>query len=96
MTSLKDCLNALRPAGSSGRLLLTLTRDRAYEGMVEALSNSRSLLKEPNVRFDGEWGIDNGGLKREAMTVAMRQLAEGPLFTGPSNKRLFYRSRVRK
>jgi hypothetical protein len=40
-----------------------------------------------NVRFSGEDGIDNGGLTREFMHLALIQLKDLAIFGGPENSK---------
>lgn len=68
--------------------IINVTRYDVLDGGFRAFDkpnfNSKHLL---SVRFADEMGIDTGGLSREFMTLAMRQIIKLPIFAGDDKAR---------
>jgi len=58
--------------------------DGAFRGFRRPTFDSKKLL---NVRFCGEDGIDNGGVTREFLRIAVSAVKTSSIFTGPDDAR---------
>ena len=67
---------ALQASEAHLSLSLTVNRASLVESLLVALSNTpaRNLLRKPRVHFEGEAGIDAGGLTKEMYTLFATEL----------------------
>ena len=98
-------LESLRTFGNSPHILIKVRRDHAYEDLVNSISHymqllryeNRIFLKELKVKFEGESGVDEGGLRQELFTIAFNKLfdPEFGMFTKNENDRYFWFRRAK-
>ncbi len=70
------------------KILVNVTRENVLEGAIRAWRRrSFHPLTPLTVKFGGEMGIDNGGLTREFMQLAIKGIQASPIFVGPPLKR---------
>lgn len=88
--TLTDLLNQLSACvDTDGRgNIVNVTRGNVLDGGFRAFSRNNFDPKcKLNVRFAGEDGIDNGGLTREFLRLAVSAIKNSSLFCGPEDCR---------
>ncbi len=83
---LEDASASFVPEG--GKNIVNCDREDVLDGGLRAFARPTfDHTCELTVRFVGEDGIDSGGLTREFLRLAIRQLQQSSLFEGDINRR---------
>jgi hypothetical protein len=95
-----DALQAIRRAVGCTSVppnLINVVREDVLESAIPAFLRSTFRAINPlNVKFMDEGGIDAGGLRREFMTLALRQLASSAMFVGADAQKMLRRDATGK
>jgi len=88
--TLEDVLQSIqsRVCFDDGKNLVNVYRQRVLDGGFRAVQSTKFDPWKPlDVCFAGEYGIDNGGLQREFLRLAMSEMKTLPIFDGPENSK---------
>lgn len=93
-------LNKSRILIDDGKNIVNVYRDCVLDGGLRAFNKSSFNIWKPlDVKFAGEEGIDSGGIQREFMRLALRELKNLAIFAGDCNTKslsLDYGSKLSK
>ena len=68
--------------------LVSVSRQAVFEGAKMAFRRSSfNVMREVDVHFAGEYGIDKGGPTREFMRLLVAEISSLPIFIGPEDQK---------